>query len=657
MARSRIRSVTAGLVALIAFGAPAAAEAAPFNVDTTADHAYDGCNPAPGDCTLRDAITDANTAGTADAISLPAGSYVLANAAGNLPEIAGSLDITGAGAATTNIDAGGGQAITNLLRVNDGGTASTVNVTDLTLRGVSEGADGAAISIHNTNASSVVNVTRTVVRDNENASGDSPGILSANAGTLNVLDSSLLDNVVGTPSGGVLEVLGSSALTVTRTLIAANRGPSGTAINIGFQPFANSIENVDIRNSTISGNSATNGPVIVDASTGGVAKFAYNTITANTPGASSAVVLRTAMSGGAFKGNVISGNSGANCDFSSGSGPATAGFNFDDGTTCKFVAASDRQSTPVGLGPLADNAGPTLTHALGDGSAAIDAGGANCTFLGGVTPVAIDQRQLARPQGPACDSGAFERWAGTATADAATNVTANAATLNGTVNPSGIESSVHFEYGLDATYGSSTPTTSVGTTAGPVSAAISGLAAGTIYHYRVVATSAFGTATSADATFTTSAAGGPPPPPDTVAPLFLFASVSPKAFAVDPKGAAETPVKAAVKKGTTFTYTLSEAARVVFTIQRATTGRKVRRRCVRQTKRNRRAKRCRRYVTRGRFAVVSSADVNTHKFSGRIGRRKLAAGRYRAVLVATDLAGNASKPKRVAFRIVPRRKR
>ena len=49
---------------------------------------------------------------------------------------------------------------------------------------------------------------------------------------------------------------------------------------------------------------------------------------------------------------------------------------------------------------LADNGGPTPTIALVAGSPAIDAGAATC--------VPTDQRGVTRPQGPACDIGAFE---------------------------------------------------------------------------------------------------------------------------------------------------------------------------------------------------------------------------------------------------------
>jgi CSLREA domain-containing protein len=54
------------------------------------------------------------------------------------------------------------------------------------------------------------------------------------------------------------------------------------------------------------------------------------------------------------------------------------------------------------LGPLADNGGPTQTHALLAGSPARDAGGADfCP--------ATDQRGVTRPQGSACDMGSYER--------------------------------------------------------------------------------------------------------------------------------------------------------------------------------------------------------------------------------------------------------
>jgi hypothetical protein len=57
------------------------------------------------------------------------------------------------------------------------------------------------------------------------------------------------------------------------------------------------------------------------------------------------------------------------------------------------------------LGPLADNGGPTQTHALPLGSPAID------VVPAPLCEATADQRGVARPQGPGCDVGAFERAA------------------------------------------------------------------------------------------------------------------------------------------------------------------------------------------------------------------------------------------------------
>ena len=93
----------------------------------------------------------------------------------------------------------------------------------------------------------------------------------------------------------------------------------------------------------------------------------------------------------------------------------------------------------------------------------------------------------------------------TATTGAASTITASSASVAATVNPNGVATTYHIDYGLTTGYDSATPETSVGsgTTAVAVSQALSGLAPGTKYHYRVVATTAAGSATGADRSFTT----------------------------------------------------------------------------------------------------------------------------------------------------------
>jgi Ca2+-binding RTX toxin-like protein len=90
-----------------------------------------------------------------------------------------------------------------------------------------------------------------------------------------------------------------------------------------------------------------------------------------------------------------------------------------------------------------------------------------------------------------------------ATTGAATAAAAGTVTLQGVVNPRGSATAYHFEYGTSAAYGSSTPDADAGAGAAdqPVSAALSGLAGSTTYHYRLVATSAAGTTPGADREF------------------------------------------------------------------------------------------------------------------------------------------------------------
>jgi hypothetical protein len=90
-----------------------------------------------------------------------------------------------------------------------------------------------------------------------------------------------------------------------------------------------------------------------------------------------------------------------------------------------------------------------------------------------------------------------------ATALSATDLTATTATLNGRVYANGDMTSVSFAYGPTDAYGSSlaaSPSAVTGTSDAAVNAGLSGLAAGIIWHYRVVATGFGGIARSPDMT-------------------------------------------------------------------------------------------------------------------------------------------------------------
>jgi hypothetical protein len=84
---------------------------------------------------------------------------------------------------------------------------------------------------------------------------------------------------------------------------------------------------------------------------------------------------------------------------------------------------------------------------------------------------------------------------------------------------------------------------------------------------------------------------------------------------------------------TRFRYTLSEAAQVRLRIQRALAGHHGRYRTVRT------------------LARTGIKGLNRIKFARRIGKRSLRPGRYRAVIAATDAAGNRSTLRRTSFRV------
>jgi len=127
----------------------------------------------------------------------------------------------------------------------------------------------------------------------------------------------------------------------------------------------------------------------------------------------------------------------------------------------------------------------------------------------------------------------------TATTQAATNVALTTATLTGTSNPSGAATTYHFEWGTTTGYGQQAPVpdAAVGsdTADHAVTQTLTGLAPGTTYHYRLVATSATGTTDGADMSFATAAA------PTTVAPAPAATTPPPASVTTPPAPPAPTP--------------------------------------------------------------------------------------------------------------------
>ncbi len=107
--------------------------------------------------------------------------------------------------------------------------------------------------------------------------------------------------------------------------------------------------------------------------------------------------------------SIVAGNTGGDCY---GTDKVTSqGYNIESGTSCSFTDANDQQDTDPLLDPLADNGGPTQTHALQAGSPAVEAipDGTNGCSAG----VSTDQRGAVRADGSsrggtACEIGSYE---------------------------------------------------------------------------------------------------------------------------------------------------------------------------------------------------------------------------------------------------------
>ena len=229
------------------------------------------------------------------------------------------------------------------------------------------------------------------------------GIYNGGRSTLNLTDSTVRDNHTALVDGGGIYAFFNAAIHIENSTISGNRaGNVGGGIRM--------LGNATVVNSTISGNTSTawyGGAVF---HTDGVMSVVNSTITANVapPWAGAAVFVGTFTSASAtltLANTIVGPNQDFGC-FAGHFGPgvvslASGGHNvFTDGSC--HPAGSDQVVGDSALGALADNGGPTWTHALLEGSPAIDAADA------AVCPL-TDQRGVPRPQGPACDVGAFER--------------------------------------------------------------------------------------------------------------------------------------------------------------------------------------------------------------------------------------------------------
>lgn len=386
-----------------------------FVVDSTADAADadpddDRCRADGGECTLRAAIQQANQLAGLSVIEVPAGEYRLTlTGAGEDSAATGDLDLRqfitlrGEGADRTVIDGNGTDRVFDLRFLGAVLTEPSVPVQrpgarllDLTVRGGAVQEDGGGIRTN-----SPLELRDSVVEGNE-ATGSGGGIHSDGDGALLIVNTTLRDNRADSIGGGIRHE-GSGPVYIEASLLNGNA--AGAGASGGGMEATDAI----IRNSTISGNTAFSGAGLFLF---GVSALIHATITDNEAGDDQPggvfPVGRTRLAATIVAGNR---NEGGIRNCASPGSVLTAGANVEDLDSCGLDSAIDLPNNDPLLAPLADNGGPTLTHALGDGSPAIDPD-TGTSALADLCPSA-DQRGAPRPvdggSGNAlCDSGAYE---------------------------------------------------------------------------------------------------------------------------------------------------------------------------------------------------------------------------------------------------------
>lgn len=256
---------------------------------------------------------------------------------------------------------------------------------------------------------SFVSLFRTTVDGN---SALNSGGLSVGAACTTMIEQSTLSNNTAGGDGGDGGGIGvnNGVLSLSHTSVISNQADvSGGGLSAGSGT-------VNIINTTFSNNEAdvanTN-----EGSGGGIDNLGATIVISNTT-----IVSNTAASGGGIStigsaGNTTIGaglvvqNSGSpNADveqFGGGSGYISTGYNvIGVGFTTAFTNTGDISGVvSIQTAPLADNGGPTLTHALLTTSEARD----RIPLIPRLVQCPVtDQRRVDRPIGSGCDSGAFE---------------------------------------------------------------------------------------------------------------------------------------------------------------------------------------------------------------------------------------------------------
>jgi CSLREA domain-containing protein len=340
------------LAAALLIAAPSAASAATITPTTTADQ----FNTDPTSCSLREAVWAANNDNAAMAPGCPPGS-----GADTIPLADGTYALTIPG--VEDVDASGDLDLLSSITITHAGTGSAV-------------IDGGGLDrvIDNQPAVDATSTIEGVTITNGTTTGDGGGIRANSSATLVLSNSTVNGNFAGSLGGGVRN---SGPAALTNVTISGNRA---NASGGGLADLGSATSN----NATVTGNTADADANGFSADGGGIRVSSlgtlqlHDTIVAGNTDASPPAEAPDCSGGVASLGNNLIG--------------ATAG--------CGFApAGGDLLDVNALLGPLADNGGGTFTHALLAGSPAIDRG-SGCA--------ATDQRGVPRPQGAACDIGAYE---------------------------------------------------------------------------------------------------------------------------------------------------------------------------------------------------------------------------------------------------------
>lgn len=407
--RSRFHVLAAGLL----LAAAGTAGAATYTVTKTADTADGTCD---ADCSLREAVAAATATPDDDVIVFDAGVFASAQTitlAGSEIAIAGNgnLVIEGPGADLLTLDGNG----TSRILSNGAGAVTTVRDLRFTGgNGVGAANSGRAGAIYNNGGTLVLE--RLVVEGNSAANGGA--LNNASAGTLIVVDSLVAGNSA-TGSGGAIQNFSTSILTIRGSTFSGNTSNGTTGGGAG-QINGTAV----IANSTFSGNDAPSGSGGGITSNGTSILVVNSTFTGNSALNNAGGFHRASSNLNVFlRNNVFAGNAttnGVSPDVTASVSVTSLGNNLVGvaGPTSGWIASDLLDQDPL-LGALADNGGPTPSHALLDGSPAIDAGqdcvlDQSCADNNLAFDLDTDQRGMPRPAGPATDIGAYEVQAGMA---------------------------------------------------------------------------------------------------------------------------------------------------------------------------------------------------------------------------------------------------